>query len=248
MSKITLAILTAAAFLYALWLVIFRRELPRPSECRGLKRRFVLAALLFAGLLSMVSCRDSHPPYQPTCYLAIPEEVEEIQTTNIPSQNIAITLKTVWRTLDPKQSDDFRKKLEAAVSKGEIDKNAANILSLAFSEIAFHKQRTRGTDKMVTCYRMTPMGGALATSRENALKQIELLEKARTAGTITEETAGKALAGLAKEIEMLSLAKNLTGSDWDAQKALCEQYNNDKIEPGDPAKQAAELIVEMEEK
>jgi len=44
-------ILTVAAFFYALGLVLSGRKLPEPAQARGLRRRFILATLLFVGLL-----------------------------------------------------------------------------------------------------------------------------------------------------------------------------------------------------
>lgn len=51
MSKLVFACVAVAAFLYAGWLVVFRRPLPDPKRAAGVRRRFFLATLLCAGLM-----------------------------------------------------------------------------------------------------------------------------------------------------------------------------------------------------
>ena len=241
MSKIAIACLTVAAFAYAVWLVVSHRRLPNPKHHKGLRRRFILAVLLFVGLLA--SGMKNEPRI--TCYVPPPIPVSE----SVDRHKIAATLKAVWQTLDPAQSDEFRNKLQAVAAEGKIRKKTADMLAVAFSELAFHKERTGGGGRgMVTCYKMTPLGGTLYTTRENALKQLELLAKARESGVIDAETAAKAHAVLAREVEMLHRAKGLEWpQDWLVQERLIEQYKADKIVAGDAASVTAAMIVEMED-
>jgi len=243
MSKITLVFLAAGAFLYAAWLTLFRRDLPDPASSRGLRRRFILATLLFVGLLSLTSCKDD--PQTIMCYAPM-------RSTNAPpvqgstTNNAAVTLKAVWRTLDPGRSQEFRSELAKAVDGGEIRQRVADVLSFAFAEIAAHRSRTRGTGLRTTCYEMTQLGGQMMATRENALKQIELLAKAREAGTIDEETSKKAYETLAQQIEDLSALRDMTGSDWRTQAELLRSWKDRKQEPADSVRVAASMIVEME--
>ena len=103
MSKIILAVLTVAAFLYAAWLVLFGRRLPDPKQSAGVKRRFILATLLFVGLFGTGSVKGGQPkivikdfPPQrnpPMCYLPI------LRDDPVRNHNRFIgTLKAVWRT------------------------------------------------------------------------------------------------------------------------------------------------------
>ena len=57
MSKITLFLLIVAAFLTAAWLTFFRRDLPDPRQATGLRRRFLLAVILFAGFFAVTASR-----------------------------------------------------------------------------------------------------------------------------------------------------------------------------------------------
>jgi hypothetical protein len=161
---------------------------------------------------------------------------------------VASTLKAVWRTLDRERGEEFREKLEVAVGQGVIRKKVADMLAIAFSELAYHKERTRGKLQMATCYKMTRLGGRLVTTRENALKQLELMVKARGSGAIDSETAVKVYIALAGELEMFHRANALSGSsDWYAQEQLIKQYGQKEIIPGDSAGVAAGIIVEMED-
>lgn len=56
MSKIGLLVLVVAAFLYAGWLVVMKKNLPDSRLATGLKKRFLLATFLFVGMLAL-SCR-----------------------------------------------------------------------------------------------------------------------------------------------------------------------------------------------
>ncbi len=64
-------------------------------------------------------------------------------------------------------------------------------------------------------------------AREAALKQIEILAKARESGCIDEQTAVKAQAALTKELANIYQLK-------------------EKLDPGNAAEFAASMIVEME--
>jgi hypothetical protein len=245
MSKIVIACLTVAAFAYAVWLVVSRRQLPNPKNCKGLQRRFILATLLFVGLLAAAFSKAARPP-EVTCYDIVIPRHEIRQPVTV--QRFGIALKAIWRTLDPKRSEEFRNKLEAVATDGKLRKKTAKMLAIAFQELAYHKERTRGKGPHKTCYEMTPLGATLYTTRENAVKQLELLAKARESGAIDAQTAAKAHAVLAREVEMLHRAKGLEWpQDWLARKRLIEQYKADKIVPSDVASVTAVMIVEMED-
>ncbi|MBN2138081.1 MAG: hypothetical protein JW720_09755 [Sedimentisphaerales bacterium] len=239
MTKITVALLTVAAFIYAAFLVLAKVPLPQPRRFSGPRRRFVLATLLFVGLIGRASAMRDNP--QVLCYY-VAISPDKLKT------NLAAALKAIWRTLDPNKSEKFRKKLEAAAGDGVIRSKTAEMLALAYSELAYHKERTRGKGPVATCYKMTPLGNALATTRENALKQLELLEEARKAGRIDDQTARKAHDVLAKQVEMMHRSRSsMSASDWRQQSALVNKYNQDAVTPGDSASVAAGIIVEMED-
>ncbi len=244
MSKIILAVLTAAAFAYALWLVVTGGTLPHPGHATGLRRRFCLATLLFVGLLTTAGSRAGQPV--PTCYT--PPPLPPPQTTQPTGQQALVaTLKAVWRTLDAKQNDEFRQRLEAAVGQGAIQQKTADMLAIAHAELAYHKYRTRGEGARMTCYRPTIMGETLMKTCENALKQIQLLAEAEKAGKIDAPTASRAQAALAGELEMLYQARRIGQPERQtAERQLTKLYQEGKVVPGDSAEVAAAMIVEME--
>ena len=245
MSKIALAALTIAAFAYALWLMLLKRRAPDPARASGLKKRFILATLLFVGLLGSAACGETDDP-RTTCYAPLPDPPTTRPGTS--RAELVGMLKAVWRTLDPKQSDAFRQKLESAAAQGAVRKKLADMLAVAYAEIAYHKQRTRGPGPNATCYLMTELGYTLSDSREAALKQLELLEKVRASGKIDEATASKAHTALSRELEMFYRASDVGASkgyrDGDR---LARDYDDGKVFPGDVATVAAAMIVEMED-
>jgi len=246
MSKIILAVLTAAAFACALWLVVTGRALPHPGHATGLRRRFCLATLLFVGLLTTAGSRAGQPV--PTCYA--PPPLPPPQASQPTGQHALVaTLKAVWRTLDAKQNDEFRQKLEAAVGRGAIRQKTADMLAVAHAELAYHKYRTRGEGARMTCYKPTIMGATLMKTRENALKQIELLADAEKSGKIDVPTVSRAQATLARELEILYRATHLGQQqphDWIAERQMVFDCAQGKIVAGDSAEVAAAMIVEME--
>ncbi len=248
MSKIALVVLTAAALFYALWLVVLRRELPDVRHSKGLRRRFLLATLLFVGLLGTTLASDNadkEKRHLVLCYRAAPAAAVR---QSVGYSDVAATLKAVWRTLDPRHSEEFRQKLEAIAAEGRIRHRTADMLAVAYGELALHKKWTRTKGPAVMCYEPTLLGATLYTSRENALKQVELLEEARQSGAIDAQTAAKAHAVLAREVEALDRAKGLESSgQWAQQQRLVREYQAGKITPGDSASVASAIIVEMED-
>jgi len=241
-SKVLMVVLAAGAFVCAVWLVVSRGRLPEPARVTGLRRRFYLAVLLFVGVLtSTTSCGRQTPP-QTMCY----EPMERPATSSKAPQAVA-TLKAVWLTLDPENGEKFREKLAEAVEEGEVEKQVSAVVQLAFKELAYHREYTRGAGRGVMCYKMTRLGSALVTSREKGLKQLELLRKARESGAIDEETAAKAREALSRELELFDRASRLgTSRGGEAEKTLVESYSNGEVEPGEAAQRAAALIVELE--
>lgn len=243
MSKIIIAILTIAAFVYACWLVFLRRPLPDPRRADGFRRRFQLATLLFVGCLT--ACDRKQPEVM--CYTVPAASRPSSQPSSQPERDGLTVLKSAWRTLDPRQSEGFRKKLEAAVGEGVVRQKTADMLAVAYKELSYHKQRTRSKEPQPTCYEPTVLGSALMTSREKALKQIELLDKARAGGTIDDQTAQKAREALAREVELLYQAERMSPDHtFETESRLVKQYDQGKIIPTEAARDAAGVIVEME--
>lgn len=238
MTKIALGLAAVAAFFYALWLVANGGALPDSRRSHGFKRRFLLATLLFAGLLSS-GWADAQTPRK-TCYAPAPPPRQQQDGR----ATLVSALKAVWITLDAKKGEQFRLMLEKAAGEGKVRPRAGRMLATAFKELAFHQARSSGGP---TCYKMTQFGGAMAGVRGSALKQVELLRKARESGAIDAETAAKAHAALAREIEMLDRAGSLRGtSDRAGEDSLVAEHGSGRVVASDSASVAAAMVVEME--
>ncbi len=234
MSKLVIAILTVGAFFYALWLVLCGRKLPDPARARGLRRRFILATLLFAGLLSGIAkSKQDRPPVM--CY-----SIAELPSPTVMNRDqVVATLQAVWRTLDPERGVEFRAKLEAAAGRGAIRRKTADMLAVAFQELAYHKKRSQ-----IVCYipKITPT----YRTRVSAAKQLKLLAEARKQGKIDGETSQKAMTALARDVELLHRMKDSEWKNYSNQKQLINDYQEGRRIPGDSATVAAAMIVEME--
>ncbi|UCG49650.1 MAG: hypothetical protein JSU94_07685 [Phycisphaerales bacterium] len=249
MSRIAIAVLTAAAFVYALWLML-RRKRPGPVYNNALHRRFVTATLVFTGLLGTT------PGAGQGKETVGPEMSAQPSASS--GRDIVRTLRVIWRTLESGSNAEFSRQVAAAAENGGIRRKTAKMLTRVFSELTYHKERTRPDKKSNTaapgeragrpkCYDMTGFEWTLRKTRENAFKQLDLLAECRRSGRIDEETAAKAHAALAREIEMMHRAGD---PEVKADKLLLDkliaEYESGKIQPGDSASVAAAVIVEME--
>jgi hypothetical protein len=217
--KLLIPFLAIAAFVYALWLVVFRLPLPNPQGATGLRKRFYLAVLLFVGLFGALLVSD---------YLY--------------RKGVAWTLESVWMTLDPKTEETFGQKLDAAVRDGLVTQEVSDILEVAFKELAYHREM----ELQGTCYDTGTLEIHPWESCELAFKQLELLRNARRSGKIEKDTMDKCQAVLARELEMLSRASKLSRSNSDAVKRLLDEYSKGELKPGEAAAEAAAFIVQME--
>ena len=254
MAKLILALLVAGAFLYALGIVLSRGALPDPARHAGWRRRFVLATILFAGLLGHAACQSA----QPLCYDMPPpdvtgdpdRQVDRAMTPAATLQAVVPTLRVVWLALDPARGEEFRKQIEPLVAQGRLREPEGRILALAYAGIALHQHQKetadRGLQPVVVCYKLTALGGAIRSSRDKALRQVVLLREAARKGTIDAETAEKAGATLARELEMLSLSDDMQSRPWTHQEKLIQEYEKGLLETSGPATAAAALIVGLE--
>ena len=238
MTRITLLLLMVGAFVYAAWLVLKGKPLPQPAGTRGLKRRFLLATLLFVGLLSQVSGGQSgagSDPNNPSPMVA--------------AEDLWVTIKTVWRTLDPNQAEVFRQHLETAVADGQVRQRVADILSTAFTQIAAHRELTRKDDSFPECYTIPrSLQSDREFSSEKALQQIEHLRGALAAGSLDRYTSEYIYSTLAREIEMMWLLGRVKPDERMALDVLWQRYQSraTSVPPIDSAAVAARIIVESE--
>jgi hypothetical protein len=239
MTRIALLLLTVGAFVYAVWLVLRGRPLPQPGGTRGLKRRFLLATLLFVGLLSQVSKGQSSAA-DPN--LADPNTPSHV----VAAEDVWVTIKTVWRTLDPNQAEVFRQHLETAVADGQVRQRVADILSTAFTQIAAHSEAARPHGLSPNCYTVPrSLSDYRPFSSEKALQEIEFLRGAQQAGIISESVSNGIHAVLAREIEMMWLLGRVKPDERMALDELWQRYRSTTPRL-DSAAVAARIIVETE--
>ena len=243
MARITLFFLAVGAFAYAVWLVLAGKPLPQPGRTRGLKRRFLLAALLFVGLLSHVS--RGRPATDAPTALAGPDTSSHA----VEPGDLWVTIKAVWRTLDPNQAEVFRQHLETAVAEGQVRQRVCDMLSTAFAEIAARHALTRQDDPSAS---PTPLPRSFDSYPEyssgRALGEIEYLRAIAQAGNVNEVTSESVHAVLAREIEMMWLLGRASLDEWMALEALWQRYASSPTSapPIDSAAVAAKIMVELE--
>jgi hypothetical protein len=243
MARIALLSLTVGAFAYAGWLVLRGKPLPQTSGTRGMKRRFLLATLLFVGLLSPVAKGQSAPASDPNLW--DPNTPWPV----VAPQDVWVTIRTVWRTLDPNQAEVFRQHLETAVADGQVRQRVADILSLAFTQIAAHNALTRpeGYSPAPVPVSRRSLQNYPEFSSERALEQIEGLRAAQEAGISTGLTFESVHAALSKEIGMMWLLGR-TPKEWPVLDSLWDWYQSPVGTwlPIDSAAVAAKIIIESE--
>ncbi len=234
MTRIALLLLTVGALAYAVWLVLKGKPLPQPNGTRGLKRRFLLATLLFVGLLSQTA-RAQSTVSDPA-----------LSDPNAPSHAVAaedlwVTIKTVWRTLDPSQAEVFRQHLERAVADGQVRQRVADILSTAFTQIATYSTlipQPPGSGVRAQSYPPEPLA-------KSALWRIWDVRNALEKGA-SESAFLSAQAGLSRELEIMWLLERTKPDEYMALDSLYARYWYPSMYRIDSAVVAAKIIVEAE--
>jgi hypothetical protein len=199
-----------------------------------------LATLLFVGLLSQGSRAQSTAPSDPN--LADPNAPSHV----VAAEDLWVTIKTVWRTLDPNQAEVFRQHLETAVADGQVRQRVADILSTAFTQIAAHSEAARPNGLSPSCYSVPrSLQNSPELSSEKALQQIEYLRGAKQARIISESICQRIHSTLVREIEMMWLLGRVKPDEQMALGSLWERYRS-TMPRIDSAAVAARIIVEME--
>jgi len=245
MSKLLLPLLTIAAFLYAVWLLVSKRRLPDPERAKGIRRRFYLAVVVFAGLLAGTLWTRSGAGKRPMAMCYTPKRPPAWEMAE-DRDGLAAALKAAWRETRDEQDPEFRTAVEGAVGKGLIRKRVGRILSVVHTNLAFLRKVTE-IEKRVSCYDYGSPAHIHVASARAAQQQLGLLRKLRLEGKINEETAAKVHMALARELQAMDgVTRAALGErgGWTAK--LIEDYNSGKTGAGDAAAVAADLIMEME--
>jgi len=245
MSKLVLPLLTIAAFLYAVWLLVFRRRLPDPERVKGMRRRFYLAVVVFAGLLSGTVWLAQGKPEQPRvlCYVTFrPPAWAKAEDR----QAFAAALRGSWDVIDAKRFEGLREATEHAAKRGLIRRRVAGILRNTYENLLL-TSAYREEEKRVVCYDSSGPAGMDMQTADAVSKQLDALRRFREAGTIDEETATKVHAALAADLEALDrIVTAARGADGVTFQSLRRAHAGGKISGGDAAAVAADLIMEMQ--
>ncbi len=228
MSKLLIGVFAVAAFAYAAYIVVLRRPLPELARTKGFKRRFLLTAMVFVGLMfAILNFSDAGEARGNETAASPPEEKLGI------GDFIALA-NSIWQGLDKSKIESFDRTVDEFSSSGAFDAKVASYLKLAYAEMARHKAMT---SSRVTCYMMTRAGGDARASRDRLKTQLEIVDKAKSEGRLTPETAEVAAKAIAKELETIS------------QLVLPPQKAGGTRQPevdAASAQKAAELIVELQ--
>jgi len=226
MTKLITATLLVAAFVYAAYLVYLRRPIPALAKSGIIKRRFLLATMIFVSFLGGVMAEDKK---EITCYKPMPPKEETPKFSSL--ENFVSSVKAAWKALDSMKTDEFNKQVEQGVQAKLFSSKTGEFLILAYSEISHHKRRYGAA-----CYKMPPVGMMMQASCENLEKQLDDISAAVAKKTLSDEVAKTASAAIAKELEILKFL-NATKED--------RPETND-IVVSEESKEAAKIIVELQ--
>ena len=234
MSKIICGILLSAAFVYALYLVITRRNLAKIKESLKGKNAFTLATFICCAMIMVaVSCKQGDPEI--SCYDPFVPVQNEPKLVNM--------LKSAWLALDWRKDKEFQSRLDEAIQKGILRKNVANVLSLAYSEISVH---AASKNTLMTCYLKMPGFQIRENSNEQIFKQLEFLNKVKAEGKLDADTIKRIEKSIAYELETLKDFRAATIMNQKYIEEFNARYENQEIKPTVDVEEAAEIIVSLE--
>lgn len=232
MSKIICGILLAVAFVYAVYLVVTRRNLAKIKDSLKGKNAFTLATLICCAMI-MFAFSGKDEKRNVLCYEDVASAQTEIKLTNM--------LKSAWLVLDYNKSKEFKKSLDLAMENELLNRNVVNILSFTYNETARYIVDKNG---LMTCYNLTQYAGIEIRSSQKILEQLEFLNKMKNEGKLGPEIIQKIETSIAYEIETLKEYKDLSlEKDFEA---LDARYKNKQIEPENDVIKATGIIVEIE--
>lgn len=151
------------------------------------------------------------------------------------------------------QKEINNKYLLSLAAKGYITRKVAFIVNYAYAEVLFHRLRSASG---ATCYKVTQLGGATGSARDDLEKRLKVLSSAR--GAVDENVYKEARDNIARDIEFLRCAQELfdKGRDtqygqqyWEEEKALAALFKDGKVDEsmkaGEDVVKAAELIIKL---
>lgn len=234
MSKIICGILLAAAFVYALYLVITRRNLAEIKESLKGKKAFTSATLICCTMI-MFAVAGENEKQNIACYEAVAPVQKDATLINM--------LKSAWLVLDQRKNKEFQERLDEAIQKGVLRKNVANVLSFAYNEISFHAYSKVA---FMDCYLKVSGSEIRENSNEKILKQLEFLNKIKREGKLDVDTIKKIEKSIAYELETLKDFRVRGGMNAKHLEEFKSRYENQEIKPTVDVEEAAEIIVGLE--
>lgn len=240
MGKTIAAILIAAAFFYAVYLLARKRRVSAAKLAGSGRYRkiFLTAAVSIMSVLAGASgCKNGEKDTGTDIPRTAPAEagqedpvITEKPAKLTPAEKAWSELSQVWRgifaefEIIEKSGDSYEKKTEAVeamkknhasaaqtlVDLDEIDKESSQILDNVYSDILAHRLRSSYGAK---CYKMSALGGINVRLKSDVTERIEKLKGYYDAGVIKEEAAGKITAAIAKDIAFLNKIEEIFESE-----------------------------------
>ncbi len=236
-AKLILALIIAAAFLYALYLLARKRPLKivsRREHESGAVARVRYLILLATAIVVSGSFSSAQDVERPSCY--------ELVATPTAQQRLSMiaAIRAAWLTLntipyDATKPNDLRfeypegergaqaasaalkSTMKKAVDDGVLSSAAAEELQIVHAALAYHFWRSHSK---ASCYDMAWNGDMLQKTNTELMSQLTLLRDAKAKNTLSPEVLAKATEAIRKQAEILTQL-NRYDAAWDA--ALAEK-------------------------
>ena len=234
MTKLIGAIIFITAFIYALYLVIFKKSQPEIKAIKGWKRQFFTAVIMISGLISTLTTSCSSDTKSK------PESRFQINQNFSNRKEFLSGLKVIWQGIqDKKDNNSFYLLIDNAIKKNLISSKTGDILKATYEEVSAHYYIK---DNKIMCYEASVASFQTIKSKQDILNQAKLLIEMRKQDKVDDETVTKIYSRLAQSMELLYQSQ-----EQDKSNPTFPESNSTKITP--PTKdalEAAEIILLLE--
>lgn len=204
MSKFIGLIITAAAFIVAVVLVLRRRKLEACRPGSHLAARFWVLVTLFVGLLGGVPGAHASADKTPSSTAAIDRSAlaARPEWQKIKKDWLAVEALSGFGWDDMTGRVDVSKKtcgqsIQALVSAGLVDKDAAEVFCRIQADRVYHKLRLTAA----TCYDPTMLGAKVQSHREDFENRLKALAKTASGATLQPAVIEKIRQTIARQME-----------------------------------------------
>ncbi len=275
MTKLLLALITTAAFFYALYLLAHKRPLKivsrRENESGFIARARYLFLLATAVFLS--ACTTERPEAPTTMCYDIAEPIPQSARPANASATVN-ALRTAWRTLviipngknrlgrtwfryeegergANEAAAALKATLDHAVADRLLSAAAANEIQVIHAALSYHFWRSNCG---ATCYMPRIQIVGKTGTVDDLQKQLDLLRQARNQGALSPDVVQKAESAILQKVEILSqldaIAKNDNRDYEEAKKqetALADAIKANTLAISPTTIEATALILQLED-